>query len=70
MVHPIGDLRRKSPVARIATASRSWKHNNNVEDKHMHGSLKIIGYVIVLLVILTILYSGYTSIRYWSGIGV
>jgi len=36
----------------------------------MHGTLKIVSYVIVLLVILAILYSGYTSIKYWSGIGV
>jgi hypothetical protein len=36
----------------------------------MHGSLKLLGYVIVLLMVLAILYSGYTSIKYWSGIGV
>jgi len=36
----------------------------------MHGSLKLLSYVIVLLMVLAILYAGYTSIKYWSGIGV
>lgn len=36
----------------------------------MHGSLKLLGYVIVLLMLVAVLYSGYTSIKYWSGIGV
>lgn len=36
----------------------------------MHGSLKLVSYVIVLLMVIAILYSGYTSIKYWSGISV
>ncbi len=36
----------------------------------MHGTLKLLSYVIVLLMVIAILYSGYTSIKYWSGIGV
>lgn len=36
----------------------------------MHGTLKLLSYVIVLLVIISILYAGYTSVKYWSGIGV
>lgn len=36
----------------------------------MHGTLKLLSYVIVLLVIIAILYAGYTSVKYWSGIGV
>jgi len=33
-------------------------------------SLKIFGYVIVLLMIVSIFYAGYISIRYFDGIGV
>ncbi len=36
----------------------------------MHGSLKLLSYIIVLLMALAVAYSGYTSIKYWSGIGV
>jgi hypothetical protein len=36
----------------------------------MHRSLKLFSYVVVLLVVIAILYSSYTSIKYWSGIGV
>lgn len=36
----------------------------------MHGSLKLLSYVIVLLMIVALLYAAYTSIKYWSGIGV
>ena len=32
--------------------------------------LKIFGYVVVLLMILAMVYAAFTSIRYWSGIGV
>lgn len=36
----------------------------------MHGSLKLLSYVIVLLMVVAILYAGYTSVRYWPGISV
>jgi hypothetical protein len=36
----------------------------------MHGPLKIFSYVIILLMLLALLYSGFISIKYWSGIGV
>ena len=36
----------------------------------MHGALKLLSYVVVLLIIIAIAYAGGTSIRYWSGIGV
>ena len=36
----------------------------------MHGPVKLFSYVVVLLIIAAIVYSGYTSIKYWSGIGV
>lgn len=36
----------------------------------MQGSLKVVSHVVVLLMIVAMLYSAYTSIKYWSGIGV
>lgn len=36
----------------------------------MHGTLKLFSYVIVLLMVVALIYAGYTSIKYWSGIGV
>jgi hypothetical protein len=36
----------------------------------MHGPLKLFSYVVILLMVIALLYSGYTSIKYWSGIGV
>lgn len=36
----------------------------------MQGSLKVVGHVVVLLMVVAMLYSAYTSIKYWSGIGV
>lgn len=45
------------------------KHNKNA-GYNMHSTLKLVSYVIVLLMIVAILYSGYTSVKYWSGIGV
>jgi hypothetical protein len=36
----------------------------------MHGPLKLFSYVVILLMVIALLYSGYTSITYWSGIGV
>lgn len=36
----------------------------------MQGSLKVVSYVVVALMVIAMLYSAYTSIKYWSGIGV
>jgi hypothetical protein len=36
----------------------------------MHSSLKIFSYVVILLMAIAMLYSGYISIKYWAGIGV
>ena len=36
----------------------------------MHRTLKLLSHVILLLMVVAVLYSGYTSIKYWSGIGV
>lgn len=36
----------------------------------MHGPLKLFSYVVILLMVIALLYSGYISIKYWSGIGV
>lgn len=43
---------------------------NNEEGTSMHNALKLLSYVILLLIVVAILYAGYTSVRYWSGIGV
>jgi hypothetical protein len=34
------------------------------------GALKIFGYVVVLLMALSLLFAAYISIKYWSGIAV
>jgi hypothetical protein len=34
------------------------------------GPLKVFGYVVVLLMALSMLYAAYISIKYWSGIAV
>jgi hypothetical protein len=34
------------------------------------GPLKIFGYMVVLLMALSMLYAAYISINYWSGIAV
>jgi hypothetical protein len=36
----------------------------------MHASLKLLGYVIVLLMAIAVLYTAYISVKYWAGIGV
>lgn len=46
------------------------KKQNKNAGYNMHSTLKLVSYVIVLLVIVAILYAGYTSVKYWSGIGV
>jgi hypothetical protein len=36
----------------------------------MHGLVKLLSYVILLLMAVAIFYAGYISIKYWAGIGV
>lgn len=36
----------------------------------MHGPLKLVSYVIILLMLVALLYAGYISVKYWAGIGV
>lgn len=36
----------------------------------MQGALKVTSRVVVVLMVVAVLYSAYTSIKYWSGIGV
>jgi hypothetical protein len=36
----------------------------------MHRALKLLGHVMILLMAISVLYSGYISIKYWAGIGV
>lgn len=34
------------------------------------GPLRILSYVIVLLMAIAVVYAGYITVSYWSGIGV
>jgi hypothetical protein len=36
----------------------------------MHGPLKLVSYLIVLLMALAVIYAVYISATYWAGIGV
>lgn len=36
----------------------------------LHGFLKILSYLVLLLMLVAIGYGSYISISYWSGIGV
>lgn len=36
----------------------------------MHRSLKLVGYAVVALMGVAVAYALYTSVAYWSGIGV
>jgi hypothetical protein len=36
----------------------------------MHGPLKLFSYVVVLLMVISLVYSAYISIKYFAGIGV
>lgn len=36
----------------------------------MHGPLKVLSYVVVLLMVVAVLYVAYISMTHWSGIGV
>lgn len=37
---------------------------------HLYDSLKIIGFTVLLLIGISIIYAGFMSIKYWSGIAV
>jgi hypothetical protein len=40
-------------------------------DPHtLHGPLKAVALVVLLLMLLTLIYTGYVAITHWSGIGV
>jgi hypothetical protein len=40
-------------------------------DPHtLHGLLKVVALVVLLLMLVTLLYTGYVSVTHWSGIGV
>ncbi len=36
----------------------------------MHGPLKLLSYLVILLILIAMAYSGYISIEHWSGISV
>jgi hypothetical protein len=36
----------------------------------MHGTIKSLGYLILVLMALSVVYASYISIKYWTGIGV
>jgi len=52
------------------TNTRAVNKQNNNSEYSMHGFLKALSYVIALLVLIAIFYAGYTSVKYWAGIGV
>ena len=41
-----------------------------MRDTPMHGPLKWVSLLIILLMIAAIVYAGFISIKYWAGIGV
>lgn len=41
-----------------------------MEGKGLYASLRILGYAILLLMVVAIVYSSFISVKYWSGIGV
>jgi hypothetical protein len=36
----------------------------------VYGPIKLVGYLIVLLMAVAVLYAAYISVTYWAGIGV
>lgn len=48
----------------------SLQQQKNNQESSMHGPLKLLSYVVILLMLIAMVYSGYISIEYWSGIGV
>lgn len=36
----------------------------------LHGPLKWVSLLVILLMVVAIFYAGYISIKYWAGIGV
>lgn len=41
-----------------------------MQSRVLFSILRIVGYAVVLLMVLSIIYASGTGIRYWSGIGV
>ena len=41
-----------------------------MRDAPMHGPLKWVSLLIILLMVAAIVYAGFISIKYWAGIGV
>lgn len=41
-----------------------------MDTRALYAPLKIFGYVVLLLMAVAVVYAGYISIKYWSGIGV
>ena len=40
-------------------------------DSHsLHGPVKIVSLVVLLLLLASVLYAGYIAVTYWTGIGV
>lgn len=57
-------------LSRTVFRARGARQRKEHAEYNMHGSLKLLSYVIVLLMVVAILYAGYTSVRYWPGISV
>ena len=41
-----------------------------MQSRVLFSILRIVGYAVIALMVLSILYAGGTGIRYWAGIGV
>lgn len=65
------DGRAGAAICRVSAPYRriSEEAQEQVE-YNMHGLLKTLSYVIAILVVVAIFYSGYISVKYWAGIGV
>lgn len=36
----------------------------------LYGPLRLLSFLVLLLMLVAIFYAGYTSVKYWAGIGV
>jgi hypothetical protein len=55
------------------TGFSHFRKPNEPKDAFMRGwiqSLKLFGYVVVLLMLVAGLYAAFISVKYWAGIGV
>ncbi|HEX2532015.1 MAG TPA: hypothetical protein VHK70_11215 [Burkholderiaceae bacterium] len=54
----------------FALASKTNAKDDAMRNATFYGSLKLLGLMAIILMVIAIIYAGYTAIRYWTGIGV